>query len=78
LGCAGSFGNLADDPTACTTSNFALNLPDAEGGGSCEFLYFSNDPLWNRRASEVFSSRLGGSHAGGHPFADELPFETPL
>jgi hypothetical protein len=47
LRCAGSFGNLADDPTACTTSNFALNLPDAEGGRSCEFLYFSNDQLWN-------------------------------
>jgi len=35
-----------------------LNLADAEVAVRCELLDFSNDPLWDRRASEIQAGQV--------------------
>src|SRR3954463_11865870 len=69
-----ALGNLADDPPARPTGDFALNLPNAEVGRRGQCLDLPDNPLWDSWTSQVLSSRLGGPHARGTRFVDEGVF----
>jgi hypothetical protein len=71
VGGAFAFCDLPDDPAAGSTGYFALNMPDAGLSGHCKYLDFTEDALWDFWMTEMLSSRLGGSHAGGHSLVDE-------
>jgi hypothetical protein len=42
-----AFGNLADDPPARPTGDFALNLPNTEVGRRGKCLDLPDNPLWD-------------------------------
>ena len=68
---AGALGDLSDQSTACSTSEFALNLANAEVRGRGKCLDLTDDALLGDGPAQVFSPGFGGPHAGGHAFADE-------
>ena len=67
----GALDQTNQSAAACPTSDFALNLPNAEVRRRCKRLYLADYAPGDRRTSQMLSSCLSGPHAGGHALTDE-------